>query len=426
MKKIFAITAKELRLLVRDRAGLLVLFVMPAILVIVITLVQENILELTGQQTTEILFVNRDHGAFAASLRKFLQTERLQIKTFQGRDQQLKSLLADGTFQAGVIVPSGTTTQLGREISRHLAGKGTPPALAPAGKVPLSVFFDPAAMAGFKIGILSRVRMASRAAEMEMTAAQLGKSIAEMIGRLPPGLQPAVISKNAIKQAFGRSFVRVAGQSAVSQKIVLSEVENPVNRNVAAWALFGMFFTAIPIAGTLLAERRSGIATRLAGMPVSPLALFTGKVIAYLGICLCQFLLIGIIGIALFPHLGLPAFTLPGSPATLLPVILAAGLAACGFGVFLGSFCRSYEQASTLGSTLVVIAAAMGGVMVPVYAMPQVMQKISILSPLNWGVNAFLDLLIRGKGLGATTGDLALLLGFAMVAVLLSWRRSSW
>ena len=65
----------------------------------------------------------------------------------------------------------------------------------------------------------------------------------------------------------------------------------------------------------------------------------------------------------------------------------------------------------------------MGGVMVPVYAMPQLMQKISIISPLNWGVNAFLDLLVRGRDFGSIIPDLAGLLAFSAVMVMLSWRR---
>jgi len=60
MLKIFAATTKELLLLRRDRTGLLVLFLMPAILVVLITLVQENVMELTGQKKTQVLFLDLD------------------------------------------------------------------------------------------------------------------------------------------------------------------------------------------------------------------------------------------------------------------------------------------------------------------------------------------------------------------------------
>ena len=189
-----------------------------------------------------------------------------------------------------------------------------------------------------------------------------------------------------------------------------------------AWALFGMFFTAIPIAGSILQERNSGIWIRLTALPVSPLVLFTGKAVAYMGVCLCQFLLIALIGAFLFPSLGLPAFTVSMHPMAVLLTVVLSSLAACGYGIFLGLACNSYEQASTLGSTSVVAAAALGGVMVPVYAMPQVMQRLSIISPLNWGLTAFQDLLLRGYSLSAILDDLGRLLLFFVVTALLSWK----
>ena len=60
--------------------------------------------------------------------------------------------------------------------------------------------------------------------------------------------------------------------------------------------------------------------------------------------------------------------------------------------------------------------------MVPVYAMPQVMQRISIISPLNWGLTAFQDLLLRGYSLSAVYDDLGRLLLFFVAAALLSWK----
>ena len=197
---------------------------------------------------------------------------------------------------------------------------------------------------------------------------------------------------------------------------------NPVQQNVPAWALFGMFFTAIPIAGAILQERKSGIWIRLASLPISHLLLFAGKVVAYMGVCLCQFLLIGLIGAFLFPIIGLPAFVVTENPFAVLLTVLFSSLAACGFGILLGMACRTYEQASTLGATAVVAAAAIGGVMVPVYAMPQIMQQLSIISPLNWGLTAFQDILVRGHSYAAIVDDLGRLTLFFLLTILGAWK----
>ncbi|MCW5208531.1 ABC transporter permease, partial [Desulfobulbus sp. US2] len=180
--------------------------------------------------------------------------------------------------------------------------------------------------------------------------------------------------------------------------------------------------TAIPIAGGLLQERRSGIQLRLTTLPVSPFLLLTAKVLAYLAVCCCQFFLITLIGAHLFPLLDLPAFSLGQDILSVVAVVLLTGLAACGYGILLGTACRTYEQASTLGSTTIVAAAAIGGVMVPVYAMPQIMQRISIISPLNWGLTAFHDILLRGDSLDMVLDDLLRLGCFFLLSVLLAWK----
>jgi len=138
--------------------------------------------------------------------------------------------------------------------------------------------------------------------------------------------------------------------------------------------------------------------------------------------CCCQFSLIGLVGALLFPRLDLPAFTIASHPAGVAPVVFCTALAACAFGILLGLACTSYEQTSTVGATSVVAASAIGGVMVPTHAMPELMGQLSGISPLNWGLNACGDLLLRGLPLSSVADDLALLLTFAAAFLLLSWR----
>ena len=64
-------------------------------------------------------------------------------------------------------------------------------------------------------------------------------------------------------------------------------------------------------------------------------------------------------------------------------------------GILLGTIAKTQEQSAPFGATSVVILAAIGGVWVPVFAMPKVMQHISNVSPMNWGLNAFYDVLLR-------------------------------
>jgi len=61
-----------------------------------------------------------------------------------------------------------------------------------------------------------------------------------------------------------------------------------------------------------------------------------------------------------------------------------------------------------------------GGVMVPVYAMPDFMQGLSVISPLGWSLTAFHDILVRRNELVAVTTELLLLFAFFMGTMLLA------
>jgi ABC-2 type transport system permease protein len=424
MVRIFTAAAKEILLLKRDRTGLLVLFLMPALLVLVITLVQENVMELTGQKTTRVLFLDLDQGELGESLRLRLESRGLELVDWDKRQKNgagLQAAVARGDYQLGIIVPAGTTRTLDKETAllfqkNRPERQGSSPV-----QIPVLVFFDPAIMPGFRSGLTAQLQLALETIAMEAKLDKLERELQSLPTPLGVSRDSAPLSAIGLAELLGHPLFHLRDSRDGSWPTATPPY-NPVQQNVPAWALFGMFFTAIPIAGAILQERRSGIWIRLASLPVSHLLLFAGKVVAYLGVCLCQFLLIGLIGSLLFPSFGLPAFAVSGSLAPLLVTVLFSSLAACGFGIVLGMACGSYRQASTLGSTAVVAAAAIGGVMVPVYAMPQTMQRLSMISPLNWGLTAFHDLLVRGNSFSAIWDDLGRLMLFFLLTIFLAWR----
>jgi ABC-2 type transport system permease protein len=158
-------------------------------------------------------------------------------------------------------------------------------------------------------------------------------------------------------------------------------------------------------------------------MPVRPLAIIAGKLLLFLAVSLIQFALMMAAGRWLLPALGTQAFTLAASPLALVVLTICTGFAAVGFALAVASTATSQEQAGMVGATSVVILAALGGVMVPVFFMPPVMQQLSGLTPLNWGVTAYQDLFTRSATLGDIQGRVLLLAAFGCVGLAWSWRR---
>ena len=102
-----------------------------------------------------------------------------------------------------------------------------------------------------------------------------------------------------------------------------------------------------------------------------------------------------IVGIYILPFFGTPVLALGAHKLALLFMALAVALAATGYGVMIGTIATTHDQAASFGSVSVIILAALGGIWVPVFVMPQMMQKISVLSPLNWALDGFYTLLLR-------------------------------
>ena len=119
MHKLLHLLYREYLLLARDQAGLLVLFAMPALLVVIITLVQENVLELSGQRPAEVVIWDRDQGAFAASLRQYLAAADMHLIDLSSQDEQaVRQLILAGTHQAGVLLCQGASQSLARSMGR--------------------------------------------------------------------------------------------------------------------------------------------------------------------------------------------------------------------------------------------------------------------------------------------------------------------
>ena len=145
----------------------------------------------------------------------------------------------------------------------------------------------------------------------------------------------------------------------------------------------------------IFVEKNQGTFVRLKTSPVSYITILGGKIIAYSAICLLQFILMLLIGFYLFPYLGLTALEINGSYFLLFLVATFTGLAAIGLGILPGTLATTQEQSAPFGATLVVILAAIGGVWVPVFIMPKFMQVIAKISPMNWGLNGFYDVILR-------------------------------
>ncbi len=425
MIKWLATIQKESRLLLRDRTGLMLLFVMPTALVLVITLVQDNVLRQTGGLRMNGVVVDHD-GAQAARLlmreldvapsAAFLTAIDGQIadEVHAGRWVEAKKI------QFYVVIPAGLSQAVASRTRRQMEqlASGAPYEPSAQAELPqISVFFDPATHPVYRVAVNGAVQQAIGAMQVSYSMQmfsdalehQLRRRMAEIAGpALPQTSERLVPAFNSDKRMEPVALVQAQSANQASD----FHLPTAVQQNVPAWALFGMFFIVVPLSGAMIRERREGITARLTVMPVSQAVLFLGKLMTYVAVCLVQFICIVLVGKWLLPLLGTDALEVKNHLGAMTTVALCAALAAAGYGILLGTLARTNEQAGILGPVSVVIAAALGGIMVPVFAMPPVMQTISRISPLAWAHEAFMTILVRDGRLSAIWYQLSLLMLF--------------
>ena len=194
-----------------------------------------------------------------------------------------------------------------------------------------------------------------------------------------------------------------------------------VQQNVPAWLMFGMFFVVSSIANLFIQERESGALTRLSSLGVPVFIMLLSKALPYFIVNATQAALMLAVGVWLMPLLGGDALSLQGIDWPAFGLILfAISAAAIGLSLTLASLSKTHAQAAAVGPVLNVLMAAVGGVMVPTFIMPAVMQRISSYSPMNWGLNGMLSVLLNHQGVAGVWPYAAKLLIFALVMFVLA------
>ena len=402
---------KEFLLLKRDLGGVVILFVMPLVLIITVTLIQDSTFKSVSDSKIPILLVNNDNGNVSKTVFHNLQKSDAfsiisKVDNQSITENQAKELVLKGKYQLAIILPEKLSTDLQAKIDQNVnkivASLGMTDTVASNNGVEIpsqkeiKLYFDPAVQMSFKSAVMSSID--------KMIAQIETKSIyATFQDQLGDG-------SSSFEQ---KSFITF---KEIVPKINNQEIKpNSVQHNVPAWTLFAIFFIVIPLSINIVKEKSQGTFIRLRTNPVSNSIVLAGKTITYLIICMIQFYMMILVAIFLFPHLGLPSLNVEGNLFLMSIVALFSGFAAIGFGILLGTIAKTQEQSAPFGATSVIILAAVGGVWVPVFAMPKVMQIVAQSSPMNWGLNAFYDVLLRQASIVEIIPEISLLFLFFII-----------
>lgn len=395
-KFLFAIR-KEGLLLVRDKAGLAILFLMPTFLIILMSLLQEvGWGTLVKESKVPVLFVDNDHDSLSMKIRKGLNDSNFftLIDSLDSKPLTIESTreaVKKGKYIIGIVIPHGITASVRSNVrimvAKTLAGFGlmNPMLLKDIplkGVDTVTIFFDPTIRASFKNAVLSSIRENNYRNETEMVFRTFNQEIAKQF----PMYKPPAVSYDK-----GVEFKEVFPGYRVVEK-----TPNTVQHNVPAWTIFSMFFIVIPLTSSMIKEREEGSLLRLLSLPFPYILLLLAKSVIYLFVCLVQCTMMILAGIYLLPLFGIPMLVIGDQLFAVAMMSLATSLAALGYGLMIGTIFTTHQQAAGFGSVSIIILAALGGLWVPIYLMPGIMRHFAVYTPLNWAISGFYSIFLRG------------------------------
>jgi ABC-2 type transport system permease protein len=411
VKKIFQIAFKDLRITFRDPVGMILMLIAPLALTLVISAAFGG----SGSGGTSIgripiAVINRDTGQFGPYILEAFNSDQVselvEVKDFPSEEAARQAVDQD-ELAAVVIIPENFSASLIPQNS----GMGSGSLQTQTSQVVL--YNNP-----------------SRSISTSIVRAIVDTIIGQFITGSAAGQvsieQLLTSGRMDVSQAItsGESIGRAVGEESLTDSLIALQVstytpEGKVQEDfdwlkysAASMAILYLTFTLNSSGRSILRERESGTLTRILTAPLSSAELLGGKLIAGVATGLFQMGVLIISSSLLFQMNW-------GDPLAVTLTTLALVLAATGWGLIPAAFSRTASQAASAGTAIVLIFAALAGNFVPRMAMPEILQKISLITPNAWGIETYYAL-VNGAGLADILPALWALLGMAAITFAVS------
>lgn len=374
--RLMTLGGKELRLLLRDRHGLMVLFLMPTVFILIMSLAMRDAFDPDAGPALITQVYNHDYGELG---------ERVAGQLFESGN--VARPVDDRQIDFTLIIPPDFTDRLFHSPddpeTSILSWQASPRVL-------------PQARSAFRTVLINAVLAVQGSELIELLADDMDP---EELERLRQVLDP--------------------GQWHLEQEVTGRHALPPsaVQQNVPAWLVFAMFFVVIPLSTAMIVEREQGTAMRLSAMGVPAWQLLGSRLPPYLLVNFLQMLAMLAVGIWLVPLFGGEALDLDGRLWHLVPIGLCTGMAAIGLALMVSVLARTGIQAIAMGGTLNLVFGALGGIMVPKMVMPEAMQDATVLSPMSWALEGFWSILLHHNGPLAAGTEMGGLVLFGLICL---------
>lgn len=397
------IIRKDIRVLLNDWKAVLLTFLLPVILVSLFAFAFGGAGIKTKARPLTLLCADQDSSSSSRALMAGLDSiPGMHIKPL-------------GAGPARQHIEQGDQTAL--LIIRH----GFRDSLQHGNKLPLTILYDPSREieANLIKGLVAGNIM--RFALREKISVKIQQNLSGYFSPSDPAMQEILTSKigEAVRSetSGGKTYTGIALRPVFQEK----DKNWGLIQAVAGIAVIMLLFSVTARGSSLLTEHESNTLKRLLIMPVSPYSLIFSKLWYAMILSMVQLIVMFIFAWLVF---GLDLMA--NIPATLL-MMIATAFACSTFGMFIASICHSHKQAEIVSIIIILVISTIGGSMIPLYIMPEFMQKMAVFSINYWSIQGFYDIFWREFPVSQVFNDAMVLFltGIVMIGVSLLFYRKN-
>ena len=384
MLKLLLIGLKDLKLMFRDRAALLLMLLTPFLLTLGMGLVTGQFSgdNNSGISDIPVVIVNLDNDSLGNALVDVFNSDDLAdlVEPASSQDPEAARRLVDeDEVAAAIIIPAGFTQSV---IPQNNGA-------APNEELTIEFYSNPSRPTS--AGIIKAILDGFLARLDEMRLGGL-TTITQLLasGRIQP--QDA----NQVGEEMGERLQSAAvnGETtAITLNTSTSEQEtnefNALAYFAPGMALMFLMYTVSYGGRSILAEKAGGTLPRLLVSPTNSAQVLGGKVFGIFLMGAAQMLIL--IGAStLFFGLNW------GNTLSVILLVLVAVFGATGWGLLITALARTPAQIGSVGSAVMLIFAMLGGSLIPLDNLPAITQALGRITPNAWAMDGFLTLALGG------------------------------
>lgn len=425
MKTVLLLVLKDIRRFLNDRRGVILTFILPLVLIIIFGNIFSGGDDTRGRSS--LILVNESNSIVAKLFEEKLDSSKTlrSVKYYNpenGNDkikfneEAAKEWVRTGKISAAVIMPKDffEDTSKALKFRFYYDPKNEIESNIIQGGIEQTIFTSISKV----IPVLLQRRITEHLGS-DSTSRFLN-GIGNIVGKYF-GEKPENYLKNWTKVDSASLFSNSKDTSKEnnfmskivnfqSEQLVGKKITNPgLTRTVGGWSMMFLLFSLTGAASSIFEEKRDGTLKRLLCMPITRAQILLGKYIYSIMLGMIQLLVLFVFSWAFF---NVDIFS---NFLNLVIVIFSSAAAAVAFGMLITSFTKTFSQANSIATLLILVMSSVGGSWFPTSILPNWMQVLSKGTLTYWSVEAFLQVLWRQAGFSAIALNVFILLSIAIL-----------